>query len=83
MEALQKEQQGLRINGAHGKSDNVDPNLQVNHYNAQITLSYIVLMKRLGLGTEIIDNFERSSFLNSARWKISQQYANDVKTVED
>lgn len=71
---FKKEQQALRTNGAHGKNGAADPHLQINHYNAQIVIAYIILMKRLGLPKEVIDQFENSNFLNAARWRISQYY---------
>lgn len=79
---FKKEQQKLRIDGAHGKSSVTDYSLQANHYNAQIVLGYIILMKRLGLSATIINRFEQSSFLNAARWRISRQYSTDAETSE-
>ncbi|MDM8301666.1 hypothetical protein [Collinsella tanakaei] len=72
---FKKEQYSLRITGAHGINSNEGPHLRVDHYYAQITLAYFILMKRLGLPPETIDRFERSSFLNVARWNITKRYA--------
>lgn len=68
------EQYALRVSGAHGIESDENPHLRIDHYYAQITLAYIILMKRLGLSTETIDEFERSSFLNVARWEITKHY---------
>ena len=69
------EQYSLRISGAHGIESDENPHLRIDHYYAQITLAYFILMKRLGLSTETIDGFEQSSFLNVARWEITKHYA--------
>lgn len=69
------EQYSLRIGGAHGISSDKDPYLRIDHYHAQIVLAYFILMKRLGLSPEAIDQFERSSFLNASRWDISKRYS--------
>lgn len=79
---FKKEQQKLRNVGAHGKNSVTNSYLQANHYNAQIVLGYIILMKRLGLSTAIINRFEQSSFLNAARWRISRQYSTDTEASE-
>ncbi len=69
------EQYALRIGGAHGIESNENPYLRIDHYYAQITLAYFILMKRLGLPAETIDGFEESNFLNVARWEITRRYA--------
>lgn len=73
------EQYALRISGAHGIESDKNPYLRIDHYYAQITLAYFILMKRLGLPQEIIDQFERSSFLNVARREITKHYAKPQK----
>ena len=72
------EQYALRISGAHGIESDKNPHLRIDHYYAQITLAYFILMKRLGLPPETIDQFEQSSFLNVARRKIQKCYAKAV-----
>lgn len=69
------EQYALRVGGAHGISSDKDPYLRIDHYHAQIVLAYFILMKRLCLPPEAIDQFERSSFLNASRWDISRRYS--------
>lgn len=72
------EQYALRISGAHGIVSDKNPHLHIDHYYAQITLAYFILMKRLGLPPEAIDQFEQSSFLNVARLEIEKRYAKAV-----
>lgn len=74
------EQCALRIRGAHGIESDKNPYLSIDHYYAQITLAYYILMKRLGLSTETIDSFEKSSFLNVARWTLTKRYAKTSAT---
>ena len=77
------EQYVLRISGAHGIESDENPRLRIDHYYAQITLAYFILMKRLGLSTETIDGFEQSNFLNVARWEITKHYANSSDSEID
>lgn len=72
---FRNEQYSLRISGAHGIESDENPHLRIDHYYAQITLAYFILMKRLGLSTETIDGFEKSTFLNAARREITKHYA--------
>lgn len=68
-------QHEMRNTGAHGKIAMADFDLQVDHYYASIVIAYIVLMRRLGLSAEVVDEFEKSTFLNYARERITQRYS--------
>lgn len=72
---FKKKQHAIRITGAHGKTDTSDFQLRVDHYHASIVIAYIVLMRRLGLSERIVDEFEKSSFLNYPRERITQRYS--------
>jgi hypothetical protein len=56
-------------------SDDSEYETMVDHYHAQILLAYVIIMKRLELPDEMLSHFEQSSFLNVARWRISNRYA--------
>lgn len=64
----------LRHSGAHGVKNNDGHSLVYDHYQAQLILAYIVLLKRLGFTKEQIDQFENSNFMNVSRWNIKQRY---------
>lgn len=72
---FRKEQNDLRRRGAHGTESNMSPYLRIDHYYGQIALAYFILMKRLGIPTEAINQFEQSTFLNVARRGIAMRYA--------
>lgn len=72
---FKKEQIALRNSGAHALSDDSEYETMVDHYHAQILLAYVIIMKRLELPDEMLSHFEQSSFLNVARWRISNRYA--------
>lgn len=72
---FKREQYTLRNGGAHGTSPDINYHIRIDHYHAQIILAYILLMKRLGLPSATINQFEKSNFYNSARWRIASNYA--------
>lgn len=68
-------QHQMRNTGAHGKAAMANLSLRVDHYHASIVIAYIVLMRRLGLSDDLVDEFEKSTFMNHARERITQRYS--------
>lgn len=74
-ERFRKEQIKFRNAGAHALGNNNEYTKMVDHHDAQILIAYIIIMKRLGLPDEILDQFEDSVFMNVSRWRVSRHYA--------
>lgn len=73
---FKKEQISFRHSGAHGTTKhNNNYMIVMYHYQAQIILAYVLLMKKLEFTDQEIDQFWRSSFMNVSRWNIKQHYA--------
>ena len=74
---FEKEQRDLRNGGAHGGDTSEGRRAMIDHYHAQLALAYIVLMKCLNCSDAMVDEFERSSFQNVARWGTAERYSAD------
>lgn len=68
-------QVGLRNVGAHALGNSGEFEKMLDHYNAQILLAYIIVMKRLCLPDAVLDQFESSNFMNVSRWRLKKHYA--------
>lgn len=74
---FRKEQVKLRNAGAHALGNGGEYEKMIDHYDAQILIAYIIVMKRLNLPNVVIDQFTESVFMNASRWRISKHYAVD------
>ena len=72
---FKRAQHDMRTTGAHGKAAMANLPLRVDHYHASIVIAYIVLMRRMGLSDDLVDEFEKSTFMNHARERITQRYS--------
>ena len=72
---FKKEQVSFRHSGAHGTTkQNNNYIIVLYHYQAQIILAYVLLMKKLEFTDQEINQFWQSSFMNVSRWNIKQHY---------
>lgn len=65
----------MRIKGAHGFGQDFGIETIVDHCDAQLILSYILVMKILGCSDAVFQSFWNSNFRNRSRWRIAQHYA--------
>lgn len=76
-ELFRKEQIKLRNASAHALGNGGEYEKMVDHYDAQILIAYIIVMRRLGLPDVALDRFEESTFMNVSRWRVGRHYAAD------
>lgn len=74
---FRKEQNKLRNASAHALENNSEYEQMVDHHDAQILIAYVIIMKRLKLPDEVLDQFEDSTFMNVSRWRVSEHYASN------
>ena len=72
---FKKVQIKLRNAGAHALDNGGEFETMVDHYDAQILLAYIIVMRRLCLPDVVLDQFEDSNFMNVSRWRLKKRYA--------
>lgn len=72
---FKKEQCRLRNIGAHALSGERSMRVMIDHYYGQLILAYYILMLRLEMPETVMEEFDRSNFLNVVRANLKSHYS--------